>query len=307
MHIKGDNSVSEKHAVISWSGKQWEIVDKGSTNGTLLNGAELEEKGDPVRLADGDTLVIGAETTAKVKVRRRWWNTRKFWGRIMTVELPCKIILLASSLFLPLCPPHRRKELKNKPRRVGTVTHTSISLFLSLLPLPPHPSSPTPATVNPFFFSTMCKQQIVKARAAKVNDGLGSSSSSEGEEDRDDEDNEDEDTGRRIRLGGGGGGGGSGSVSEGDEEEAATKTTKKTRTTAPPSSGKRSRQQRDEDDKEWDTSMDHDDEDGHRASAAVKAAKSGGQVGAGGAAGKGGKTEAGTCAIDFTKHTRLVD
>ena len=77
VHIKGDISVSEKHAVISWSGKRWEIVDEGSTNGTLLNGAELEEKGEPVRLADGDTLVIGAETTATVKVCRKRWKIPK--------------------------------------------------------------------------------------------------------------------------------------------------------------------------------------------------------------------------------------
>lgn len=40
----------------------------GSSNGTVLNGVELEEEGDPVPLADGDTLIIGTDTTAKVKV-----------------------------------------------------------------------------------------------------------------------------------------------------------------------------------------------------------------------------------------------
>ena len=60
-----------RSAVISWNGKQWEIVDVGSSNGTMLNDVELEENGDPVPLADGDTLVIGTDTTAKVKVRKK--------------------------------------------------------------------------------------------------------------------------------------------------------------------------------------------------------------------------------------------
>ena len=36
----------------------------------MLNDVELEENGDPSPLADGDTLVIGTDTTAKVKVRK---------------------------------------------------------------------------------------------------------------------------------------------------------------------------------------------------------------------------------------------
>ena len=40
----------------------------GSSNGTVLNGVELEEEGDPVPLADGDVLIIGTDTTANVKV-----------------------------------------------------------------------------------------------------------------------------------------------------------------------------------------------------------------------------------------------
>jgi pSer/pThr/pTyr-binding forkhead associated (FHA) protein len=56
--------------VISWNGARWEIVDLGSSNGTTLNGVELAEEGAPVPLADGDTLVIGTDTTATVKIAK---------------------------------------------------------------------------------------------------------------------------------------------------------------------------------------------------------------------------------------------
>lgn len=55
--------------MISWNGKRWEIVDVGSSNGTVLNGVELDEEGEPMPLADGDTLMIGTDTTTRVKVR----------------------------------------------------------------------------------------------------------------------------------------------------------------------------------------------------------------------------------------------
>ena len=40
-----DSAVSEKHAEISWDGKQWCLQDQGSSNGTLLNGVSLQAQG----------------------------------------------------------------------------------------------------------------------------------------------------------------------------------------------------------------------------------------------------------------------
>ena len=36
-----DSAVSEKHAEISWIDQNWVLQDKGSTNGTMLNGAPI--------------------------------------------------------------------------------------------------------------------------------------------------------------------------------------------------------------------------------------------------------------------------
>ena len=41
-----DSAVSEKHAEVFWDGKCWALQDKGSSNGTLLNGISLEAEGE---------------------------------------------------------------------------------------------------------------------------------------------------------------------------------------------------------------------------------------------------------------------
>jgi hypothetical protein len=50
--------VSTQHALIRWQGHGWELLDRGSRNGTHLNG-ELVEPGRPYRLAKGATLSFG--------------------------------------------------------------------------------------------------------------------------------------------------------------------------------------------------------------------------------------------------------
>lgn len=52
-----DPFVSADHAVLSFRGRTWYVEDLGSTNGTYVNGARIEE---PVPLGWGDELQIGA-------------------------------------------------------------------------------------------------------------------------------------------------------------------------------------------------------------------------------------------------------
>jgi hypothetical protein len=51
-------SVSKLHAVLRNADGQWTIEDKGSTNGTTLNGQQLAA-GQTPSLADGDVIVLG--------------------------------------------------------------------------------------------------------------------------------------------------------------------------------------------------------------------------------------------------------
>jgi len=50
--------VSTQHALIRWQGHAWELLDRGSRNGTHLNG-ELLEPGRPYRLNKGATMSFG--------------------------------------------------------------------------------------------------------------------------------------------------------------------------------------------------------------------------------------------------------
>ncbi|XP_027116243.1 protein phosphatase 2C 70 [Coffea arabica] len=71
-----DSEVSGKHARINWNPNRlkWELVDMGSLNGTRLNSRPVHHHdsgsrqwGDPVELANGDTLTLG--TTPKIFVQ----------------------------------------------------------------------------------------------------------------------------------------------------------------------------------------------------------------------------------------------
>jgi hypothetical protein len=54
-----DHRASRHHADVRWNGRQWEVVDRGSTNGTYVNGMQVHE---PYELRPGDRVTIG-ETT----------------------------------------------------------------------------------------------------------------------------------------------------------------------------------------------------------------------------------------------------
>ena len=50
--------VSAEHAILCWTGREWEVHDLGSTNGTLVNGRRLAP-GERVALVKGAELVFG--------------------------------------------------------------------------------------------------------------------------------------------------------------------------------------------------------------------------------------------------------
>jgi pSer/pThr/pTyr-binding forkhead associated (FHA) protein len=92
-----DPSVSQKHAELAWSGAAWQLTDLGSSNGTFVNGKELQEGGAfacwsvcrrfvvhplsagalrlcahrhtvPVELHDGDDVLFGEASMVKVHI-----------------------------------------------------------------------------------------------------------------------------------------------------------------------------------------------------------------------------------------------
>src|ERR1700742_3630828 len=58
LRLADKNYVSSQHAVIRWSGNAWEVLDRGSRNGTRLDGAALEP-GRAYRLQKGSVLSFG--------------------------------------------------------------------------------------------------------------------------------------------------------------------------------------------------------------------------------------------------------
>jgi pSer/pThr/pTyr-binding forkhead associated (FHA) protein len=57
--VLNDHRSSRHHADIRWNGRLWEVVDRGSTNGTYVNGLQVHQ---PYDLRLGDRVTIG-ETT----------------------------------------------------------------------------------------------------------------------------------------------------------------------------------------------------------------------------------------------------
>ena len=57
--VLSDHRASRHHADFHWNGREWEIRDRGSTNGTYVNGMQVHQ---PYELRLGDRVTIG-ETT----------------------------------------------------------------------------------------------------------------------------------------------------------------------------------------------------------------------------------------------------
>lgn len=55
--VVSDEFASGKHALIARRGNQWWLEDLNSSNGTLLNGAEIER---PAVITAGDVITIGS-------------------------------------------------------------------------------------------------------------------------------------------------------------------------------------------------------------------------------------------------------
>lgn len=73
--------VSSQHALIRWSGNGWELLDRGSRNGTQLNGAPVEP-GRAYRLAKGAVITFGHPD-------ERW--------SLSDVSEPCAMVLALES------------------------------------------------------------------------------------------------------------------------------------------------------------------------------------------------------------------
>lgn len=56
-----DETISLRHSKLSYHHKQWWAEDLGSTNGSFLNGTEVNE---PIVLTDGDQLKLGRKIIA---------------------------------------------------------------------------------------------------------------------------------------------------------------------------------------------------------------------------------------------------
>lgn len=62
-----DPTVSQKHAVIEWKLQHWTLVDVGSSNGTAVNGTNLEAN-EPVQIKNGDVIRFGDAILVRVQI-----------------------------------------------------------------------------------------------------------------------------------------------------------------------------------------------------------------------------------------------
>ena len=74
--VLGDETLSWRHAEVWTRGSSVYVRDRGSTNGTFLNG---ERVGVPVAAADGDELRLGPEVRLRVVGAARSGDEAAFW------------------------------------------------------------------------------------------------------------------------------------------------------------------------------------------------------------------------------------
>lgn len=93
--VLSDDQVSRYHARVSCHGSQTTLEDRGSRNGTFVNGRRIEQ---PVRLQDGDKISIGRESlivTCEVAVVESAQAANKASRVTVTSPLTSSIGLLA--------------------------------------------------------------------------------------------------------------------------------------------------------------------------------------------------------------------
>lgn len=86
--------VSAQHALIRWDGRAWEVLDRGSRNGTQVNGSPLEP-GRNVRLSEGAVLTFG-------HADERWVLVDAGEPQTMAVALDTGQVLLAGQGLIGL-------------------------------------------------------------------------------------------------------------------------------------------------------------------------------------------------------------
>lgn len=87
-------TVSGEHAVLRWSGREWELHDLGSRNGTILDGRKLAA-GERVALASGSVIAFGQADNA-------WRLTDDTAPTIMAIPLESDDVLCARDHLLAL-------------------------------------------------------------------------------------------------------------------------------------------------------------------------------------------------------------
>lgn len=84
--VLDDHRASRHHSDIRWNGRQWEVVDRSSTNGTYVNGMRVHRPYD-LRLGDrvtiGETTLVLSEYSAQATAQPR---PRSAEERVRTAE-----------------------------------------------------------------------------------------------------------------------------------------------------------------------------------------------------------------------------
>src|SRR5438874_10716128 len=101
--VINDQSLSRVHASINRDGDRVWIIDEGSTNGSLVNGAPVPASGTPLRA--GDEIYLG-NTTVVVSFRQNISTLSPLEGAQVTAPassgLPMPVIAGAASVIIIL-------------------------------------------------------------------------------------------------------------------------------------------------------------------------------------------------------------
>jgi hypothetical protein len=151
-HVVNDPSVSRQHAVFERQAGSWTVTDKGSANGTFLDGQRIAT----AELRDGQELRFGAKA----------FRVQIDWAEVPTAFMPPSLLPPAAPQR-PIPPRPVASAPPLPPRPLPSAAAPPVRLPIPPRPMPP-PAPPAPAGADPSLPPTIPPQRGPLAASSRA-------------------------------------------------------------------------------------------------------------------------------------------